>query len=92
MKDEGPMSYLQQQMRDLLGERLKEDEKWGALAKQEPSDEEILRLLSMSTSSDQWPQARFGTPFEALMNVSEGERALICNEFRRLLKSTTPYD
>jgi hypothetical protein len=91
MKDEGLMSYFQQQMRDLLGERQKDvEETWNQLANREPSDEEILRMLSIVTASDQWPQARFGTPFEALANLSDGERLVICDEFRRLMKSATP--
>jgi hypothetical protein len=92
MKDESPMSYFERQIRDLLGERHKDlEETWDKLANREPSNEEILRMLSMLTASDQWPQARFGTPFEALANLSEGERLVICDEFRRLMKSATPH-
>jgi hypothetical protein len=83
------MSYFQQQVRDILGRQAESDQLWEALAKREPSDDEILRLLSSSTSSDEWPQKGFAytSPFEALATLSEGERAHICNEFRQLLKS-----
>lgn len=76
-------------MRDMLGERrLETEEPWDALATREPSDEELLRLLSISTMSDQWPQAGFAytTPYEAIATLSESDRAHICSEFRRLLK------
>jgi hypothetical protein len=94
MKDEGLMQYFEQQMRDLLGERQREaDEPWDAVAKREPSDDELLRLLSISTASDEWPQAGFAytTPFEAISTLSEGDRARVCDEFRRLLKSAGHY-
>jgi len=92
MKDESLMSYFERQLRDLRRARQADlEESWEKLANREPSDEEILRMLSMLTASDQWPQARFGTPFEALANLSEGERLVICNEFRRLMKSSTPH-
>lgn len=92
MKEDGLMSYFRQQMRDLLGERQNEaSESWDVLAKRELSDDEVLRLLSISTASDQWPQVGFAFPFEALDSLPKGERALICQEFRKLLKSTGQY-
>jgi hypothetical protein len=93
MKHQELISYLQQ-VRDILGQRTTETDKfWDSLAKREPSDDEILRFLTISTSSDQWPQAGFAytSPFEALTNLPDADRAVICNEFRRLLKSVSEY-
>ena len=88
------MSYFQQQMRDLVGDRHREvEEPWAKLATGEPSDEELLQVLSISTASDQWPQPGFAytTPYEALATLSESDRARICSEFRRLLKPSGRY-
>jgi hypothetical protein len=69
------------------------DEPWAGLASHEPSDDELLQLLSISTASDQWPQAGFAytTPFEAISALTESDRAHICDEFRRLLKPVGRY-
>jgi hypothetical protein len=92
MKDQEPRAFFQQQMRAVLEEhRSDEDEVWEALAKREPSDEEILQILTTATASDQWPKAGFASPVEALATLSETDRDVICKEFRRLLKSVGQY-
>jgi hypothetical protein len=92
--NEGLIRYFERQMRDLLGQHQREaDEPWAGLAGREPSDDELLQVLSISTTSDQWPQAGFAytTPFEAIATLSESDRAHICDEFRRLLKPAGRY-
>ena len=93
MKDERLISYFQQQMRNLVGDHRAAEEPWETVATGEPSDEELLQLLSISTASDQWPQKGFAytTPYEAIATLSESDRARICSEFRRLLKPSGRY-
>jgi hypothetical protein len=92
MEDERLMAYFQQRGRDTGLECPAEaDELWERLTKREPSDEEILRRLSISTSSDQWPQGGFAAPFGALSMLSEAERVSVCREFRLLLNSISKY-
>ena len=94
MKEPGLVSYFQQQMRSMLAaRRLEPDGMWERFTGHEPSDEEIMGLLSISTITDQWSAAGsdFPTQFEALASLPETDRALICREFRRLLKSTGGY-
>ena len=94
MKDQALTSYFQRQMRDLLRQREQDaDPPWDKLARPEPTDEEILQILSAWAASDQWAPPGFAltTPFELLASLSETDRATICDEFRRLLKSAGQY-
>lgn len=94
MKEQSLMSYLEQQMRTIIAEhRLQPEALWEHLTGHEPSDEEIMGLLSVATVTDQWSSrgSEFPTQFEALAALPETDRALICTEFRRLLKSSGGY-
>jgi len=78
-------------MRAILAEReLQPDRLWDRLTGHEPSDDEIMGLLSMTAVSDQWSARGSGLPsqVEALAALPEADRAVICQEFRRLLTSS----
>lgn len=53
----------------------------------EPSDQEILGLLAVTTVSDSWAPlgAEYPSRLEALAALPERDRAALCQEFRRLL-------
>jgi len=53
----------------------------------EPSDQEILGLLAVTTVSDSWSPlgAEYPSQLEALAALPEPDRAALCHEFRRLL-------
>lgn len=55
----------------------------------DPSDQEILGLLAVSTVSDSWSPvgAEYPTQLEALAALPEPDRNALCYEFRRLLKA-----
>jgi len=94
MKEQSLMSYLEQQMRTILAQRrLQPDRLWDRITGHEPSDEEIMGMLSIATITDEWSSrdSGFPTQFEALAALPEADRALICQEFRRLLKSSGGY-
>ena len=83
-------SYFRRQVRTILEQSTAEPDGFrDYFATREPSDEEILGLLTVSTVSDRRPPLgnEFPTALEALAALSESTRSALCQEFRRLLKT-----
>jgi hypothetical protein len=86
-------SYFRRQVRAMIEQAAEPEGFRDYFSRHEPSDEEIMGLLAVSTVSDgRSPIGReFPTAFEALAALSEPTRSAICQEFRRLLRASARY-
>jgi hypothetical protein len=80
--------YFERQLRTLLfGHGPECDNFMDYFHNHEPSDQEILGLLAVTTASDSWSPLgpEYPSQLEALAALPEPDRAALCYEFRRLL-------
>jgi len=88
MEQERLKWYFERQLRTLLFDQGTErDSILDYFNTHEPTDQEILGLLAVTTVSDTWSPvgAEYPSQLEALAALPEPERAALCYEFRRLL-------
>lgn len=82
--------YFLQQVRTLVDRSASEPEGFAAyFSDHEPSDEEILGLIAVTTilSGKYHLADRFPAPAEALASLPPEARLDICNEFRRQMRN-----
>ncbi len=88
MEEKRLVWYFERQLRMLLFDQGPErDNLLDYFNSHEPSDQEILGLLAVTTVSDSWSPvgAEYPSQLEALAALPEPDRAALCHEFRRLL-------
>jgi len=88
MEQERLRWYFERQLRILLfGQDSESANVLDYFDTHEPSDQEILGLLAVTTVSDSWSPfcAEYPSRLEALAALPEPDREALCHEFRRLL-------
>lgn len=91
MEEKKIKNFFKQQLRVILERSASEPDGFLAyFADREPSDEEIMGLLAVSSmiSGEFHLGDSFPTPVEALASLSASARAEICREFRKELKAS----
>lgn len=88
MEQERLRWYFERQLRILLfGDDAEGTNVLDYFDTHEPSDQEILGLLAVTSVSDSWSPlgAEYPSQLEALAALPDLDRAALCQEFRRLL-------